>query len=156
MTVLIAPHVVMGELAVLAILWVVVEVIRGPSGAGVLRAKGASVLGAVAIFGEWILAGTYYTGYYGKHVKPVILKGPWPWAHSIFMEAKEHFFLFMPFLSIVLLSLVWQYGGRLNENRSARFMVYAVAGVSILILGLTAIMGYMISNGYREALPLPK
>jgi hypothetical protein len=152
MTLLIAPHVVLGELAVLAFLWVIVEVIRGPSGAGILRAKGASVVGVLAIFGEWVLAGTYYTVYYGKNVKPAILGGPWPWAHGIFTEAKEHIYLFLPFLSVVLLALVWQYGGLMKENRSARFTVYGVAGISILLLALSAMMGYMISNGYREAL----
>jgi len=154
MTLLIAPHVVMGELAILSFLWVIVEVLRGPSGAGVLRAKWASVVGTVAIFGEWALAGTYYTVYYGENVKPVVKGGSWAWAHGIFMEAKEHIYLFLPFLAIVLLALVWQYGGILRENRGARFIAYGVAGTAVLVLVLSAVMGYMISNGYRETLVL--
>lgn len=152
MTLLVAPHVAFGELAILAFLWVIVEVVRKPSEAGVLRAKVASIVGLLAIFGEWALAGTYYLVHYGNDVKPVIKEGTWPWAHGIFMEAKEHIFLFLPFLSIVLLALVWQYGSFMKTHSSARFMVYAVAGTGILLLILSGIMGYMISNGYREAL----
>jgi hypothetical protein len=152
MTLLIAPHVALGELAIVAFIWVIVEVIRGPSVAGVLRAKGASVAGLLATFVEWVLAGTYYTVYYGKNVKPAILGGPWPWAHGIFMEAKEHIFLFLPFLSVVALALVWQYGNLLKQQHSARFMVYVVCGIIVALLLLSGIMGYLISNGYREAL----
>lgn len=152
MELLVAPHVALGELAILSFLWVIAEVMMGPSGVGVMRAKGAAVVGVMAAFSEWLLAGIYYTVFYGDNVKPLINEGPWPWAHGIFMEAKEHIYLFLPFLAIVLLALVWQQGDLLKERRSARFMVYAVAGVSILLVLLSGVMGYLISTGYREAL----
>lgn len=148
----VAPHVALGELTILSFLWVIMEVITGPSSAGVVRMKGAMVVGIIAVFAEWVLAGTYYTVTYGSEVKPVINEGPWPWAHGILMEAKEHIYLFLPFMAVVLLTLVWQYGDSLKDNRGARFMVYAIAGMSIILVLSSGLMGYLISSGYRVAI----
>lgn len=146
-------HSVLGELALLFIIWALVEVAWGPSGRAVLRAKIASLTGTILLFAHWLVSGIYYVGHYGPEVKPIIKAGPWPWAHAIFMEAKEHIFLFLPFLALILLFLVWKYSDKLKEERGLRFSVFAVGGVTIFVFVLMMISGYLISSGYRVASP---
>ena len=40
--------------------------------------------------------------YYGGAVRRIIKEGDFPWAHLVFMEVKEHAFLLLPFMSLVL------------------------------------------------------
>lgn len=146
-----AAHIGLGELGILAFLWVLMEVVQGPSGVAVLRARVAAVTGTAMFFAAWLAGGMYYVISYGDEVKPVIKGGPWPWAHGVFMETKEHIFLFLPFLAIVTAALVWQYGDRLKDDRVMRFSVYALGGVVVLIGLLMTVMGYFVSAGFREA-----
>jgi len=143
----------LGELALLFTIWALVEVAWGASGRGVLRAKIASLTGSILLFGHWLVSGIYYVAYYGPDVKPAIKEGPWPWAHAIFMESKEHIFLFLPFLSILLLFLVWKYGDKLREERGLRFSIFAVGGVTLFAFVLMIVSGFLISSGYRVAVP---
>ena len=146
-------HTVSGELALLFIIWALVEVAWGSLGRGVLRAKIASLIGTILIFAHWLISGIYYVLYYGPMVKPIIKTGPWPWAHAIFMEGKEHIFLFLPFLALLLMFLVWKYGDRLKDDQKLRFSLFAVGGVTIFVFVLMIISGFLISSGYRIAFP---
>jgi len=146
-----AAHIALGEVGILAFVWVLMEVVQGPSGAGVLRIRGAALLGTGLFFAAWLAGGMYYVIEYGENIKPVIKEGPWPWAHGVFMETKEHIFLFLPFLALVATALVWQYGDRLRDDRAMRFAVYALGSVVILIGVLMTVMGYFVSSGFREA-----
>jgi hypothetical protein len=56
----------------------------------------------VAYVFSWFTGGYYYWFYYGTQVKPKIMGGNFAWAHAVFMEAKEHVFLFLPFASFAL------------------------------------------------------
>jgi len=69
------------------------------------------------------------------------------------MESKEHIFLFLPFLTILLLFLVWKYGDKLKEERGLRFSIFAVGGVALLVFVLMIVSGFLISSGYRVAVP---
>ena len=51
---------------------------------------------------SWGSSAYYYVTYYGGAVKPRILEGDFPAGHIFFMEAKEHLFLLLPFLTIAL------------------------------------------------------
>jgi hypothetical protein len=147
-----AGHIGLGELGILASIWTVMEVVHGPNGLGVLRAKAAAMGATAFFFAAWLFGGMYYVIHYGDEVKPVVNAGPWPWAHGVFMETKEHLFLVLPFLSIVVAALVWQYGDRLATDKTLRFSVYSILGVVILIGLLMAVMGYFVSAGFREAI----
>lgn len=68
-------HVGLGELGLLCIILVLVEVAWGTSARGILRAKIASLAGAILIFAHWLVSGVYYLTYYGAEVKPVIKAG---------------------------------------------------------------------------------
>lgn len=147
-----AAHIGLGELGILAFVWVLMEVVQSPTGVAVIRARAAAALGTAMFFAAWLAGGMYYVIEYGDNVKPTIKEGPWPWAHGVFMESKEHIFLFLPFLAIVAAALVWQYGDKLKDDRVMRFAVYSLGGVVILIGLLMTVMGYFVSAGFREAI----
>ena len=81
--------------------------------------------------------------------KALILNGPYPWAHSYFMETKEHLF-FIPLILALYLPLVARL--RVDVNRAARAMVLVVTGL-IVVDGL-AIEGAVRSSigGAKSAL----
>ncbi|EKD79191.1 MAG: hypothetical protein ACD_41C00139G0001, partial [uncultured bacterium] len=62
----------------------------------------SSLATVLAWVGAWLAGGYYYVVYYGANVKSVIKAGQYGWAHSVFMEWKEHVFLFLPFLALVV------------------------------------------------------
>src|SRR3989344_7956585 len=66
-----------------------------------------SFLALLSFLASWITGGYYYTSYYGKSVKPVILKGEFSWVHSVLMETKEHVFLFLPFLAFTIFAITY-------------------------------------------------
>src|SRR3989344_6181175 len=105
---LIGIHAFLGEAGIIAFLWVFIELLN-PVSSGVKRAKLAALLGVIFLFLSWFTGGFYYVKYYGTNVKPIIKEGPQPWAHGIFMETKEHIFLFLPFLSLLTYSLIKKY-----------------------------------------------
>lgn len=147
---LIGIHAALGEIAILAALWVFVEILQ-PTADRVARARKVALVVLIFILASWLVGGYYYVTVYGGTVKPVIKAGSQPWAHAIFTETKEHVFLFLPFLSIFLVALL---RGRLDvvKDPQARLAVLAVAGL-IVLLGLAMVgMGYVISTGLRTAL----
>ena len=86
-----------------------------------------SLAAAVFMWLAFCIAGYWYVVFY-KVDKAIILKGPWPFAHSFFMETKEH-------LVITLLMLVTYLpvaaAGNLSANKDARRVVLCVAGLFI-------------------------
>lgn len=146
---LVGIHAALGELGIFTFLWILVELIN-PTSTRIKRAKIAAILGVILMFSSWLVGGYYYLNYYGDNVKPLIKEGPNPWAHLIFTETKEHVFLFIPFLSILVLGLI--YKNNLLKNNSARKSAIIISAL-IIILGLAmAAMGYLISTGARTAL----
>ena len=148
---LIAIHAFLGEAGILAFIWVFVELLN-PSKERINRAKFAALLGTIFFLLSWLSGGYYYVQDYGINVKPVIKEGPQPWAHSIFMEIKEHIFIFLPFLAILTLSIIKKYDKELLKNKNARKAILSLCAIIIVIGALMAGMGYLISTGYRTAL----
>jgi len=96
---------------------------------------------------SWATSAYYYVVYYGGSVKPIIKAGDYSWAHTIFMEGKEHVFLMMPFMAIaIVLSLkVLQK----NQDNKLKFAVTLLAA-TLLIFGLfTALSGIVVSGAVR-------
>lgn len=148
---LIAVHAFLGEAGILAFIWVFVELLN-PTKQRVDRAKFVALLGVILFFSSWIVGGYYYVQDYGANVKPIIKEGPQPWAHSIFMEIKEHIFLFLPFLSLMTLVILNRYDKEILENKRIKKAVLYLC-ITITIIGfLMASMGYLISTGMRTAL----
>jgi hypothetical protein len=94
------------------------------------------------------IAGYWYVVFY-KVDKAIILKGPWPFAHSFFMETKEH-------LVIMLLLLVTYLpiaaSNNLAANKDARRVVLCVAGLIALIALMMEGEGAIIAMGVKVAL----
>jgi hypothetical protein len=134
-------HPTFGVLGILASVWVLVEAINATD-ANQRRLWLASLVVTVCILAAWILGGFWYVNYYYAE-KAVILKGPWPWAHNIFMETKEHLF-FIPLILALYLPIVA--AKNLARNKAARTMVMVVATFIMLnglaIEGAGAIINY--------------
>lgn len=145
---LIGLHATLGEIGIFSFLWVFVEMLN-PSELRIKRARIASVIGLIFLVLSWIVGGYYYVSFYGTNIKPVIKEGPQPWAHSVFMESKEHLFLFLPFLALINLFLLFNL--KVSDQKKSK-SILKLAGL-IVILGLMmALMGYVISTGFRGAL----
>ena len=150
---LVGAHALLGELGLASFLWVFVEMLK-PTSSRLRRAKIAAFVGVVMFFASWIVGGYYYATDYGTIIKPIIKEGPQPWAHLVFMEAKEHIFLFLPFLSMFTYTLIIRYQSHLKGDKDsrARKAILFMCVLIFLIGAMMAGMGYLISNGYRAAL----
>lgn len=123
-------HPALGVLAILASVWVVAETLHAGSG-NIARIRGASFAVASLIWLTYFVGGYWYLLHYAAD-KALILAGPWPFAHSIVMETKEHVFLSMPLLASYLPIVA---SNDLTTNKGARVLVVSCA-VLIVILGL--------------------
>ena len=77
------------------------------------------------------------------------LKGPWPFAHNVFMETKEHLFFATMILSILLPIVTRE---RLTANAGARKLALSVAAL-VVVTGLAIEgAGAIIDHGVKVAL----
>src|SRR3989344_3680622 len=97
---LLLAHPTFGVLGVIAAVWVIVEPLNA-SAQNQRRIKIASVLTALFIGLSWVAGGYLYTTLYAVD-KAIILAGPWPFAHRIVMEVKEHLFFVTMILALLL------------------------------------------------------
>ena len=116
------------------------------------RAKIAALIGVVFLFASWFVGGFYYVNYYGTNVKPIIKSGPEPWGHLIFMEAKEHIFLFLPLLALLTYSLIINYEKASDKNKKIRKSILLMCSLIIIIGAIMAFMGYLVLSSARTAL----
>ena len=148
---LIALHAAFGEIGALLFLWVLVEMLNS-SESSLRRARLAALLGVLFLFGSWAVGGFYYVTDYGTAVKPIIKEGPLPWAHSVITETKEHLFLFIPFIALLVWGLLKRYRYEFMQNARARLAVMLLSGLTVLLAFSMAGMGFIISSGFRAAL----
>lgn len=89
---------------------------------------------------SWASSAYYYVTYYGASVKPRILAGTTPAAHTFFMETKEHIFLVLPFLAIsIALSATYLRANGDDELRKRTAFLTLVAfviGVAVAASGI--------------------
>jgi len=145
--ILVLIHSIGGGFAALALIWIVIEMMH-PTNEGIKRAKAAGFLAAFFnIIGCWIIGGYNYLIDYGSNVKPIILSGSLPWAHQIFMETKEHVFIFLPILSILLAIIFFILGKDyiLLNDRKARHGVILITIITLFMILLMFVMGAFIS-----------
>ncbi|MEK6903244.1 MAG: hypothetical protein AABW64_01185 [Nanoarchaeota archaeon] len=145
---LVGLHAVLGEIAILAFVWIFIEILN-PTQERLRRAKIGAALGLIFLILSWFVGGFYYVSFYGANVKPVIKEGPQPWAHNVVMEAKEHIFLFLPFLAAANYFILRS--ATVKDIRKIK-TVRKLAVLIILLGFLMALMGYLISTGFRTAL----
>jgi hypothetical protein len=140
-------HAMLGVLGTLLALWVFVEALNARE-QNAQRIRTISLCVALCMTGAWIVGGYWYLHFYPIE-RALILKGPWPFAHNVFMETKEHLFLTTLILSFYLPIAARD---RLYSNTAARKMVLCVA-ILIVFMGLFVEgAGAIIDHGVKVAL----
>ena len=143
-------HVLFGMLCIIATVWLFVDVLHA-SEANQARIKVLSLGIAITMWLSFLIAGYWYLVYYAPD-KAIILKGPWPFAHTFFMEMKEHVVIMLLLLTTFLPIVAFN---NLAANKAARKVVLWVTG----LIGLVAVAmdgaGALIAMGVKVAL-LPK
>jgi magnesium-transporting ATPase (P-type) len=148
---LIGIHLAIGEIAILSFIWVIVELIN-PDIERIRRAKIAALVGVIFFFLSWITGGYYYLTEYGSVVKPMINAGASPWAHKIVMEVKEHVFLMLPFLAVLVYGIISNKSKEILQNKNFRRWTLYLSTLVVFLGMLMAFMGYLISSAARDAL----
>jgi hypothetical protein len=140
-------HAAFGVTGCLAALWVFVDALSARS-ENVRRIRMASLLAAACMCAAWICGGYWYLHFYPAD-KTLILQGPWPFAHNLFMETKEHLFFATAILALLLPIACRE---NLASNSGARKLVLSVAAlVAITGLALEG-AGAVIGHGVKVAL----
>lgn len=140
-------HPTFGVLAMIASVWVFVEALNA-SDTNIARLRGASVLSAILMWFAYIAGGYWYVVYYGVD-KALIKAGPWPFAHSFFMETKEHLFFMLLLLAMFL--PIAAYGDVVKKKVTRNLVLWTSALVVLMGLAMEG-AGAFISMGAKVAL----
>jgi hypothetical protein len=145
--VILLAHAAFGVTGGLAAVCVFVEVLNARP-ANAVRIRIGALVAAVCMAGAWVCGGYWYVHFYPAE-KGLILNGPWPFAHNLFMETKEHLFFVTAVLAFLLPITTRE---RLYSNSAARELVLSVAGL-IAITGMAVEgAGAVINHGVKLAL----
>jgi hypothetical protein len=145
--VVLLAHAGFGVVGCLAALWVLVEALNARPG-NAARIRTAALITAVCMAGAWICGGYWYVHFYPPE-RALILKGPWPFAHNLFMETTEHRFFVTGILAFLLPIATRE---RLDSNAAARKLVLSVAAL-IVVTGLAVEgAGAVINHGAKIAM----
>ena len=109
----------------------------------------SSLSGFLLFLASWLFGGYYYVNYYGATVKPIIKAGPYPWAHSFLMESKEHLFLFLPFLTLVIFLVSFLCGEKLEVGKRCKKPLAWLAGLTFVLGIFITLSGVLISGAVR-------
>ena len=96
-----------------------------------------SILTAGVSWAVLVPAGILYLTFYPA-TKTLIKAGAWPWAHSIFMETKEHWGILLPIIATVAAWLVLT--GKEKESKKW-WILLAVVALLIGVMGRIVKMG---------------
>ena len=140
-------HVLFGVVCLLAAVWVFVDVLNVRA-ATLKRIRIASRAVAVFMWLNFLFGGYWYVVFY-KADKAVILNGPLPLAHNIFMETKEHLVILLLLLATYLPIAA---ADNLAENRNARRLTLVVAAAIVLFALLMDGLGAGIGIGVKSGL----
>jgi hypothetical protein len=145
--VILLAHASCGVLGCVAATWVFVEVLNA-SPRNAARIRRAALFAALSMAAAWVLGGYWYVHYYSPE-KAMILKGPWPFAHNLFMETKEHLFFATAILAFLLPIACRE---ELYANAVARKLVLSISAM-VVITGLALEgAGAVIDHGVKVAL----
>jgi hypothetical protein len=143
-------HATFGVLGTVLAMFVFVEALNA-SEQNAQRIRRAALGVTLCMVAAWIAGGYWYLHFYPAE-RAMILAGPWPLAHSLFMETKEHLFLMTLILSLYLPIAA---ADKLFQNAAARRMVLSVA-MLIVLMGLAVEgSGAIINHGVKVALLRP-
>jgi uncharacterized membrane protein len=112
------------------------------------RIKSLSLYTALSMILSYLIGGWWYVVYYASE-RDVIRAGAWKWAHTFFMEFKEHFFFALLFLSILLPIIAYRNDLMVLENRRLLVIVVSlVVLIGLVVDGSGAIISRGVIVGY--------
>jgi hypothetical protein len=145
--VILLAHSAFGVAGILAAVVVFVDALNARAD-NARRIRTLAIVTAVCMTITWMVGGYWYVHFYPSD-RALILRGPWPFAHTVFMETKEHVFF-----TTLILSWYLPMAARdsLSMNAVARKMVLCVA--MLIVLSGLAIegSGAIINHGVKVAL----
>src|ERR1022692_843666 len=145
--VILLSHVLFGVACLITTVWLFVDVLHAHE-SNLPRIRLLARAAAVFMWLATVIGGYWYVIDY-KTDKAIILKGPWPFAHTFFMETKEHFVITLLLLATYLPIAA---SNNLAVNKEARRLVLCVAA---LVAGLALMAeghGAIIAMGVKAAL----
>ncbi len=148
--ILLMSHVLFGVACIVAAVWLFVEVLHA-SEANLARIRRISWSAAAAMWLAFIIGGYWYVTSY-KADKAIILSGPWPFAHALVMETKEHLVIMLLLLATYLPIVA---SDNLAANRDARRLMLWVTGITALLALAMDGEGGLIAMGVKLGL-LPR
>lgn len=140
-------HVVFGVIGTMAVYAVWLALLK--KGSSLRFLKNSSLISFLSFLLSWFSGGYYYIVYYGNMVRPRILEGQYPWAHKIGTEAKEHIFLFLPFVTLAIVLVIWCTGDRMTLDENLRKRTALLAGAITAIAVFITLAGIIVSGGAR-------
>lgn len=144
---LLIVHVAIGLIGVMASYAVLMALLQRKVPLAFLKRSAFIAMASYSI--TWFTGGYYYVTFYGKAIKPVIKAGAYPWAHTFFMETKEHLFLFLPILAIVLFMIARRYGAAFDANPGLKKYTALLSALTAIIGVFMALAGVVISGAVR-------
>ncbi|MEI6534313.1 MAG: hypothetical protein WCN98_03155 [Verrucomicrobiaceae bacterium] len=148
--IILMSHVLFGVACMTSAIWLFVEVLNANE-ANLVRIRRMSWAAAAAMWLAFIIGGYWYVTAYSAD-KAIILKGPWPFAHNLVMETKEHLVI-MLLLLVTYLPIVAS--NNLATSKDARKLMLWVTGIIAMLALAMDGEGAIIAMGVKVGL-LPK
>ena len=143
-------HVLFGVACLVTAAWLFVDVLHANVN-NLARIRTMSTGAAAFMWLAFLVGGYWYVTFY-KVDKGIILNGPWPFAHNLVMETKEHLVIMLLLLATYLPIVARE---SLHASPGARkLMLWLTASIAVLALFMDG-EGAIISMGVKVAL-LPK
>ena len=143
---LLLTHVFFGVCCAFSAIWCFVDVLNATPG-NLTRIRWMSRAACLFMWLAFIIGGYWYVVNY-KEDKARILQGPWPFAHSFFMETKEHFVIT---LLIAVTYLPIAAAADLAANKEARRLALWIAGLIFVLALMAEGNGAIIALGVKMA-----
>ena|SRR3972149_2610737 len=141
-------HAGIGLISIFLMFLALIELLHlSPNNIKRLRRESVAIL--IFTLLTFIVASWVYIYFYSAD-KAVILLGEWSWAHTFFMETKEHGFFILLLLAIYFPILVYKLP--LLENRSSRNLALGVLLIMIALGFFMEVAGGIISMAIRLGL----
>jgi hypothetical protein len=138
-------HAIPGILAVLSAVWIIFE-LKNTDLTKKVRVKVASIVLTASIWFSCIIGGILYVKLYSAD-KPIIKNGPWSWAHSIFMETKEHIFFLLLTLSLLIPIVIFT--EKTYSNKNVKRLILTTLALVILLVLLITFFGIIVVLGLQ-------
>ena len=141
-------HVLFGVLGIILAVALLVYVLN-VSEKNIPTIRSLSLWTALSMILSYVIGGWWYVVHYSAE-RAIIRAGQWSWAHTFFMEWKEHVFFALLFLSILLPIIAYRNDLMVPENRrlwSSSPRIIVLIGLAVdgsgAIISRGVIVGYM-------------